>query len=162
MNEAAQVRSLEALQTFREALSQFCADARDALASVDMEARRAMAWLGHEQSAHWKRSLLERQEDVQHAKADLTRKKLAAISGREPDVLEEKEALRIAHLRVAEAEEKLDLCSRWARDLYRAADDYHAPARQLATLVEGQPAPAIAQLDQIIEAVENYLAVSGS
>jgi hypothetical protein len=161
MSTSANVLSIDAVKDFHAAMCQFCEDARDALGSIDLETRRVREWLTHEQMGYWRRELLDRQDEVQQAKAALFRKQLGAISGREPDLLEEKDAVRAAQRRVEEAEDKIELCRRWERQVQRALEEYEPAASQLAALVEGQPPRCVVHLDQVIAALEAYVAAGG-
>jgi hypothetical protein len=157
MSKSAQVLSIEAIKEFQEALSQLCEDAREALCTIDMEARRIVEWTAHEQLSLWKKAVRDRQEEVTQAKADLFRKQLERISGHKPDCLEEQKAVRWAQARLQEAEEKVDNCRKWSQLLPRALEEYQAPARQLAGLVEGAPPRAIIALNQIIDNLDSYV-----
>jgi hypothetical protein len=162
MSQSANVQSVEAIREFRAALSEFCKDVLEALTSVELESRRLEEWLTHEQPVYWRRQLLERQDEVQHAKSALFRKQLVTISGRQPDVIEEKKALRKAHERVEEAEEKIERCRKWSREVRQAIDEFSGPANQLAGFVDGKPPPCMLDLDEIICRLDAYTAIHQS
>jgi hypothetical protein len=157
MSESARVTSIEALKDFRAALIVFCEEAKESLSAVDMETRRTVDWLA-QQLAGWQRALRDRQEEVSKAKAELFRRQLPAISGEKPDCYEQKKALRRAQERLREAEEKIDRCKQWARELPRAVDEYAAPAQQLAQFVEGDPPHAVILIDRILDTLDAYTA----
>jgi hypothetical protein len=157
MSQSARVTSVEAVKEFRPALIIFCEQAKDALSSVDMETRNLLDWLQRDQLGYWQRQLRLRQEEVSEAKAELFRRQLPGIRGEKPDCLEEKKALRIAQMRLEEAEDKIENCKRWSRLLPRAVDDYIGPARRLAGLVEGDCPPPLAQINRILEALHAYI-----
>jgi hypothetical protein len=162
MSQSARVTSFEAVKDFQAALATFCEAACDALASIEMEARRIHEWVLHDQLHFWRRQVIERQEEVAEAKAALFRRQLARISGHDPDCIEQKEAVWAAQRRVEEAEDKVEKCRQWGRLLQRAREEYQAPARQLAALVEGQPPPSVVVLGQIIDRLDAYVAVGGA
>jgi hypothetical protein len=157
MNQAARVTSVDAVKEFQSALTGFCEEAREALGAVDMEARRVLEWVQHDQLNHWRRQVLSRQEELAQAKADLFRRQLARISGQDPDCIEQKEAFWVAQRRVEEAEDKVEKCRMWGRLLLRALEEYQAPSHQLAALVEGQPPRSVTFLDQVIASLDAYL-----
>jgi hypothetical protein len=160
MSQSARVTSIEAVKEFQAALASFCAEARDALGAVAMEARRVHESILHDQLHGWRRAVRDRQEDLSQAKADLFRRQLARISGQDPDVIEQKEAVWLAQRRLEEAEDKVEKCRQWARLLQEALDEYQAPAQQLAALVEGKPPRSVAYLDQILDALDTYVAAA--
>jgi hypothetical protein len=160
MSDAARVTSIDAVKDFHAALCQFCEEAKEALCSIDMESRRVFDWVVHDQLGRWKKAILDRQEEVAQAKADLFRRQLARISGQHPDCIEQKEAVWEAQRRVEEAEEKVEKCRHWGRLLQRALEEYAAPAQQLANLVEGKPPHAVLFLDDIIARLDSYVGLA--
>ena len=160
MATSARVTSVQAIIEFKVALLAFCQEAKEVLATIEMEIRRTMDWVQRDQLPYWQREIRNRQEEVAQAKADLFRKQLTRLSGQNPDYLEERKALRMATFRLEKAEDKVQICRRWAnRELAQAVDEYEGPARQLAGMVEGNPPPIIIFLDRIIGSLEAYLDV---
>jgi hypothetical protein len=161
MAASARVTSVQAIADFKVALLSFCADTKEVLASIESEIRRTRDWVERDQLQHWQREILNRNEEVAQAKADLFRKQITRISGENPDCLEERDALRRAQYRLEEAEEKVRACRRWAsRGLPHAIDEYEGPARQLAGFIEGNPPPMVILLDRVIGSLEAYLDVT--
>ena len=81
MAESARVTSFDAVRAFREQLSAFCEEAKDALGAVRMEIRRLQGWLERDQLAYWQHMIRKKEEELTQAKADLFRKQLSRISG---------------------------------------------------------------------------------
>lgn len=157
MSDAARVTSIEAVGEFRSFLSQLCQDAREALVSVSMEARRAQEWVEHEQPNFWRRTIRDLQEELTQAKAELFQRQLSRMSGSKPDLVEPKEAVWLAKQRLEEAEEKLENCRRWSIQLQRAIEEYEPAARELAAMVEGDPPACIALLEEIVNRLDSYV-----
>jgi hypothetical protein len=158
MASSARVTSVPAIADFKVALLAFCQEAKEVLATTEMEIRRTMDWIQRDQLPYWQREIRNRHEEVAQAKADLFRKQITRISGQNPDYLEERKALRLANLRLEEAEDKVQMCRSWAnRQLEQAVDEYEGPARQLAGMVEGNPPPMVIYLGRIIGSLEAYL-----
>jgi hypothetical protein len=153
---AARVTSIEAVREFKASLQIYCEHAKDALSSVEMESRRMLDWIGREQLGYWQRAVRARQDEVSQAKADLFRKRLPAAHGDQPDCIEEKKAVRVAQMRLEEAEEKVEKCREWARQLPRAIEEYTGFAHQLAAMVEGDFPTPVAHLDKIIASLHAY------
>jgi hypothetical protein len=156
MSNAARVTSIEAVQEFQAFLSELCHDAREALVSVSMEARRALDWVQHEQPEFWRRAIRDLQDELTQAKAELFQRQLSRMSGARPDLIEPKEAVWLAKQRLEEAEQKLENCRRWGIQLQRAIEEYEPPARQLAGIVEGDPPACIALLREILDRLDSY------
>jgi hypothetical protein len=158
MASSARVTSVQAIADFKVALLAFCQEAKEVLATTEMEIRRTMDWIQRDQLPYWQREIRNRNEEVAQAKADLFRKQITRISGQNPDYLEERKALRLATLRLEEAEDKVQTCKSWAnRQLDQAVDEYEGPARQLAGMVEGNPPPMVIYLSRITGSLEAYL-----
>jgi len=158
MATSARVTSVQAIADFKVALLGFCQESKEVLASIEMEIRRMSDWVERDRLSYWQREIRNRQEEVAQAKADLFRKQITRISGQRPDFIEERDALRLATYRLEEAEEKVQRCRRWgSRKLPHAVDEYQAPGRQLAAIVEGNPPSIIILLDRIVRSLEAYL-----
>jgi hypothetical protein len=163
MATSARVTSVQAISDFRVALVHFCQEAKEVLASIEMEIRRMSDWVERDRLSYWQREIRDCQEEVAQAKADLFRKQITRISGQKADFLEERDALRRATYRLEEAEEKMERCRVWAgRQLPRAIDEFQGPGRQLAALVEGNPPANVIFLDRVIRSLEVYLEVDAS
>jgi len=156
MSQSAHVAAIAAVKDFQAFLGEFCEDVREALCAVEMEARRTLDWVQHDQLAYWRKAVRDRQDDLTQAKAALFRKQLSRLSGEKPDLIEEKEAVWLAEERLHEAEDKVDKCRRWAPLVQRAIEEYEATARQLAGLVEGTPPAAVILLGQILDTLDSY------
>ncbi len=163
MATSARVTSVQPITDFKAALLGFCQEAKEVLASIDMEIRRMSDWVERDRLSFWQRETRNRQEELSQAKADLFRKQITRISGQNPDFLEERDALRKATYRLEEAEEKVQLCRRWGgRQLPRAVDEYQGPGRQLGAMVEGNPPGIAILLDRVLRSLEAYLELEAS
>jgi hypothetical protein len=159
MHPPARVTSLDLLRDFRAALAGFRAEGQDALASVALELRRAFDWLA-ERRQFWQRQVRECQDEVTHAKAELSRKRMVLPGERAPDCTQEIKALRRAQQRLEHAEGQVERTRRWPPMLQRAVDEYEGPARQLAGLLEADLPKAMALLDRLLGSLEAYIAVT--
>jgi hypothetical protein len=157
---SAGVGSLEALKDFRAALCRFIKDAGDSLLAVDLELRRAQDWLHVDRPRYWQAEIRRREDAVLHAKADLARAKTTAMFGNTAGCTDQKVALRRAQARLEVAKEKLLTVRRWAMVLEREVEEYKGPAQQLSNLLEADMTGGVAQLDQLITALEAYLSLA--
>src|SRR4051794_5799774 len=109
----ASVRSIDALRDLRAALAVFGDDASGALGAADMEVRRTVHWLTHEQRMYWQGELKRRKEKVAMAQAELSRKKLGDMHGHSSSHSEQKEILRKAMARLEDAERRAAALKKW-------------------------------------------------
>lgn len=152
----ARITSIQALEAFRAEFAEFLVDAQDALTGVEMEIRRAEAWL-QDQQKHWQAEIRKRTEDVQRAKSELSVRNYQNRDGHGMGNTDQKKALRLAQIRLEEAEAKLANCRRWGPQLHHAIHEYHGPARLLAGSLDTEGVQALALLGNKLAALEAYL-----
>src|SRR5262245_43603378 len=113
MSERANVHALEALKEAKAALARFAEDAGAILATVDSDIARMGQWLTHDRPAHWKREVRKREEAVQAARQEISRKQLVQAPEPASTILERKELARCQR-RVESARQKQEATRRWA------------------------------------------------
>lgn len=130
MAEQARVASIEALEVFRTALVRYQARATQALDDVNGDVKQMREWLAFDRRIHWQGEVKRRTRKLEQAEAELM---TSRFSGLKDDHSAQQMAVKKARRSVDEAEEKLKLTKRWARDF----DSLVAPAsRQLDSLRE--------------------------
>jgi hypothetical protein len=159
MADTANVQSIEAIREIRDALVIFMEDARNALNDTDFELRRTTDWLTHEQRLHWAAEVRRRSQDLTDARTVLHRKELGKTGGSRPDTSVEEKDLRIAKMRLAEAEEKVETVRKWIPEIQRASHEYRSQALPLGDMISGDLANALAKLSRMVESLEDYLRV---
>ena len=157
MSEAAKVTSVEALKVFREGLSSFLEDAKNALVAVQMENRRASDWLHNHQRLYWIEELKRRRERHSMALTELHRVKLQAKPVSAIKDTDQKEAVRVTLAKVREAEAKVETVKRWGPPLQHAIDEYIGKARALDDRLGGDVVHSLALLERMIVSLEEYL-----
>lgn len=157
MADTANVQSIEAIREIRDALAVFMEDARNALNDTDFDLRRTSDWLTHEQRLYWTAEVRRRSQDMADARSVLHRKQLSKMSGSNPDTSVEEKDLRIAKMRLEEAEEKVETVRRWVPEIQRASHEYRSQAYPLGDMISGDLENALAKLSRMIESLENYL-----
>jgi hypothetical protein len=160
MSPQVQVRDIEEVERFRGALVTFLAAAGDSLLAVDMELRRFVDWLRGEQPRRLDRAYIDSMEKVAQARTALQRKMIVLPGERHPDLIEEQKALRQAQHRREDLETRIANVRRWTRIIEPILDDYRGEARQLANLVEGDPAASLRFLDSALAQLHAYLDVA--
>lgn len=157
MARRARVQSIEALRTFRTALIKFAETVSSALDEADGDVRRTQDWLKPDRAGHWGREIRKRHETLTHARSALQRKKnMSTALGDAPSAVEEEIAYNHAKRRVEEAEAKLQAVRRWSQKLDREARNFQAPVRNLGITLQTDIPRALAALDHMIAALEQY------
>lgn len=157
MADTANVQSIEAIREIRDALVIFMEDARNALNDTDFDLRRTTDWLTHEQRLYWAAEVRRRSQEIADARSALQRKELGKKPGSHPDTSVEDKALRIAKMRLAEAEEKVEVVRSWIPEMQRAGHEYRSQSLPLGDMLTGDLENALAKLSRMIESLEDYL-----
>ena len=161
MTGAAQVKSIEALESFRAVLGLFASDVDQALSASQAEIARFANWLEHEQLAFWRHELRVRDDKVAEAKADLHRCLSATIDPhRTPSCYQEKKFLEAAKCRFEEAERKLAAVRRWIPLIRQAIFEYRLKVEPLESAVAADVPRGMAVLQSSVARLEAYLNVA--
>ena len=137
MSGGAHVDSFEVVREFRAAVATFANEARDALATYDLELRRTLDWLLAYQPQAWQQEVRNAEEAIRVAKIELGRCRSQKLpGGGEPSCMEEKKALERAKRRQQFAEEKLLVTRKWGQTFNRDATQYTSQASQLGDLFD--------------------------
>ncbi len=157
MSGGAHVDSFEAVREFRAAVATFADEARDALATYDLELGRTLEWLLSHQPQAWQQEVRKAEEAVRVAKIELGRCRSQKLpGGGEPSCMEEKKLLERAKRRQQFAEEKLLVTRKWGQTFNRDATQYTSQASQLGDLFDSDLPRALALLDRVLLTLEAY------
>jgi len=156
MAAGADVRAIDALREWLAALSIFKHEAEESLASVQMEIRRGIDWVGLQLDL-WQRAVREREEAVVQAKAELAGRKFPNWDGRMPDTTVQERNLRRAEARMEHAQDRVQRCRKWLIGLPRMIEEtYSGAGHRLQMTIEGDVGRGVADLQRRIEALERY------
>jgi hypothetical protein len=161
MAPSARVTSIDALAAFKADLARFGSDAANALAGLQVQVRRAFEWL-EAKLGEWLSELRRRQELVTRAKLELMQQDYGRGESRGPGHTEKKIALERAVARLREAEAKVAACKHWANALPQEVIECDGPARRLAGVLESDLRQALALLEQKVQALESYVALTSA
>ncbi len=153
MTNQVRVTSIDALEALRSALIIFLTKARRSLDDARDDARRTRSWIQHDQRFHW-----EGQVRVRQKKLDQTEQELlsAKLSGLRDNLVFQQNAVRKAKAALVEAEEKLRVVKRWARDFDNAADPLVKRLEGLRQYLDFELPNAITYLVQAQRTLEAY------
>lgn len=157
---AADVKSIEALQDLHAAVSKFKTDAQEAITQVDLTVRRAHDYLA-DQLKFWHAAIRTSEEEVFQAKQELAQRKYVGFDGREPDTTVQEQNLRRAQAKLQYAKDKVEKVRQWQRKLPHAVSEtWDGPGRQLAALLEAELPRGLALLERRIVCLEQYAALA--
>jgi hypothetical protein len=160
MDQAASVRSIDAIRDCRADLQEFCEEVRSALVDVDLEVRRSLEWVLEDQPAYWRHEARMAADAITQAKVELNRARMRTLpGGGTPSCIDEQKAVARAERRLRHAEEKIEKVRSWGRAELREVDEYTGRATQLSMLLESTIPSAVSFLDHAIASLETYLAV---
>ena len=157
---AADVKSIEALQELHAAVTKFRTEAQDAIGQVDLTVRRGHDYLS-DQLKFWQAAIRTSEEDVFQAKQELAQRKYVGFDGREPDTSVQEANLRRAQAKLQYARDKVEKVRQWQRKLPHAVSEtWDGPGRQLAALLEAELPRGLALLERRIVSLEQYAALA--
>jgi hypothetical protein len=160
MGATAKLTSTDALTRLKLALQYFHLGANDGLTAVAMEVQRFIDWVEHDRAKFWAMKVRKGFDKIAEARSNLERCQMMNVAGHTPECRDEKKALERAKRELAYAEEKVAKVKHWSRALRHEATEYQARAGQLTGWLEGEFPKAVAALERMIAAIENYLAVT--
>jgi hypothetical protein len=151
--DQANVASIEALEDFRAGLVRYRERTNQALEDVSGEVKRTREWLTFEKRTAWQGEVRRRQRRVDQALAELATSKLSVMKDdHSAQELEVKKARRA----LAEAEEKLRLTKKWARDFDSIVEPASRPLDSLRERIASELPKAIGSLDAMIRLLGDY------
>jgi hypothetical protein len=158
MTDRVQVDSIDALKVFRVAVVKFAETCNVSMNDVESDFGRMMNWLETEQLSHWQTEIRKRTELLSRAKEALRMKKVFKdSSGRSPSAVDEEKAVRIAQIRLEEAEQKLLNVKKYTRVLQKEVQSYKGSVQRFMTTLQSDVPAALAMLDKMIDSLEKYV-----
>lgn len=158
MSDLAHVDSIQAIRDFRAALAKFSDRAGQALDQADLDMRRVLQWLQHDQMSHWRNQVRRGHEMVAKARAELERRQMIRVADFRPSCIDEKKALQRAKLLVEEAERKIEIVRHWSRVVQQETSEYEGRIGQMRAQLDAEVPRALALLGRIVDSLESYAA----
>jgi len=160
MSEA-RVESIDSIKQLKISLVKFAEGANAAIGDSESEIVRMMNWLENEQTSFWQTQARKRTEKVSQC-ADAVRMKrlFKDVTGRQQSAIEEEKALRIAKLRLEEAQQKLLAVRKSIKRLEKEIPAYRAGVQRFATTVQVDIPTGVAQLENLILSLEAYVGLA--
>lgn len=157
---AANVHSLEAIQSVHGALVVFRDDLDQAISTIDVEMRRVLDWLEHDRPRYWKKAVREARDGVTEAQQALHRCLMYPINEERPSCTEERADLKKAQARLEYCDAKSERLRHWIREVRHEMSEYQGRIRQLKDVVEIDAPQAMSILDRLIERINEYQAIT--
>jgi hypothetical protein len=153
MADRAHVTSVDAIEAFRASLIVYVSQARPTLEEVTADVVRARAWLENDQRLHWENQIRRRRKELEEAQQALFS---ARISNLRQESSAEQMAVHRARRALDEADTKLRLVKRWAREFDGRVQPLVKQMEKLHTVLANDMTKAIAFLAQAIGTLTAY------
>jgi len=161
MSGPVKVDAIDSLKHFRIALLKFAEAADAAMCDAEAELQQEVNWLENEQVTFWQGQIRKRAEILSRAREAMRMKQaFKDSSGRTPSAVDEEKAVRIAQVRLEEAEQKLANCKKYTRVLQREAQTYKGTVQRFMTTLQADIPAAAAALDGMVIALEAYVSLT--
>ena len=163
MSRFAKLTSIDAVERFATALRCFGEEASAALDTLELEARRAVEWIGHDRKDYWAQQVRRGWDHVAEARAELERcMTFHRVADHRPSCRDEKLALEKAKRRLRTAEEKVQAVRHWSHVVGHEVTEYRGSVNQLAGWLQGDLPRALAALQRMTTALESYVALEST
>jgi hypothetical protein len=153
MAGTANITSVDAITAFRAQLIVYLGKARPLLEELSGEIIRMRQWLENDKRLQWEQQFRLRTRKLEEARAELFNSRLSKLQ--EATALQAM-AVQRAERAVREVESKLMAIRKWTRNLEPTTAPLVKQAEQLQTYLATEMTRAVAHMDEIIRALENY------
>ena len=157
MADQAKVASIDAIDSLRVSITLFMERAGQALDEVGDAVRRTRTWLNDEQRTYWLSEKRKREKKLEQAEQELYSSRLSTL---QTASAEAQMHVRRARHALDEAEQKLRVLKKWARDYDSVVEPLARRLDTLRDLVMTKYPKAAAQLTQMINTLESYAELS--
>ncbi|GIW93589.1 MAG: hypothetical protein KatS3mg110_1630 [Pirellulaceae bacterium] len=157
----AEVRSVEALVQFRQALVGFGQEVAGAADLVEAELHRVRQWIEVEQVQYWKHAVDEAEQRLAEARVELERAETTSRPEDRPSCHVQRKLYELAKRRLSYCEHQLRVVKHWRGLLEREMHNLAGRIGKLRDVADIDVARAVATLDRHIQALRDYLATSG-
>ena len=153
MAEQAQVKSVDALQTLRNAVVIYQTKSKRAVDMALDDVARTRQWILMDRRMHWEGQIRQLSRVLERARAELMTVRLSAMVDRS---FRHEESVRRAEQALAHAQEKLKMVKKWARDFENAVGPHIRRLESVREHFQHDLPKASAWLHQAILTLEAY------
>ena len=160
MSTQADIKSIDTLSLVKLAMITYAHDSSQALAEIEVEGQRGIDWITVDRAAFWKAEMRRAADGVNQAIKDLEHcRTYKKVGDNAPTCAEEKKNLEKARKRLQRAEEKLELVKRWTPVVLQQFRETCIRLVRFREIIDVDCPKAIARLEQMLTALENYQTV---
>jgi len=157
MPQQAQVKSVDALESFRASLIVFLSKARPTLEEIAAHMVRTRSWVEHDQRNYWDKQMRLRARELERAQQELFSARMSKIA---KATAAQELALHRAQRAVREAEDKQRMVQKWSRELDNRTEPLVKQVDQLHGFLATDMGKAVAFLGEAVKALEAYAEVA--
>ena len=162
MSTQADIKSIDTLSLVKVALISYAHDSSQALADIEIEGQRGIDWITVDRAAYWKAEMRKAADGVNQAIKDLEHcRAYKKVGDNAPSCAEEKKNLEKARKRLQKTEEKLELVKRWTPVVLQQYRETCVRLVRFREVIDVDCPRAIARIEQMLTALENYQTVAG-
>lgn len=156
MPDAANVKSIDAVNRFQAAVLGFQEDARLCVSAVELQLQKMTGWLERDRPGFWKREIENCYRELNEARVRLHRCQMRRVGDFRPTCYEERKALEKAKRDLDFAQKQIPVVKFWNVNAQHEANEYHGRASQLTQILERDLPQLLAMLNHIIDRLEAY------
>lgn len=161
MAKSANVASIDCIRAFRADLVKFIEKVRAAASEAEADLHKTLNWIERDQSVYWTGQIRKRQETLSRAQEALRMKKLfRQADGSFPSAVDEEKAVRVARMRLEEADYKTKRVAVWSRRLPTEFQLFKGGIQGLMNQLFGDLPRAVMHLEQMAATLESYVALA--
>ena len=162
MSTQADIKSIDTLSLVKLALISYAHASSQALADIEIEGQRGIDWITVDRAAYWKAEMRRAADGVNQAIKDLEHcRAYKKVGDNAPSWAEEKKNLEKARKRLQKTEEKLELVKRWTPVVLQQYRETCVRLVRFREVIDVDCPRAIARIEQMLTALENYQTVAG-
>ncbi len=153
MPQKAQVRSIEAIEAFRSHLIVYLSQARPALEEAAAEVMRTRSWLENDQRTYWENQIRRRTKELEQIQQALFSARLGSLR---KESAADQLAFHRAKRALEEAEAKLRVVKKWAREFDNRVQPLLKQTEKLHTVLSHDMVNAVGYLAQTVDTLDAY------
>ena len=160
MSTQADIKSIDTLSLVKLGLISYAHASSQALADIEIEGQRGIDWITVDRAAYWKAEMRRAADGVNQAIKDLEHcRAYKKVGDNAPSCAEEKKNLEKARKRLQKTEEKLELVKRWTPVVLQQYRETCVRLVRFREVIDVDCPRAIARIEQMLTALENYQTV---
>lgn len=159
---SATVHSIDSVRRLKVALDEFVDEVADTLTLLELESRRSLEWIEHDRSKYWPREFRKASDRVAEARIALERCELTSADDERRSCYDERKMLEKAKRRLRLCEEKIPIVQRWRLKLRKEIEEFKVQLARMANYLEADAPRAIAALERMAAALDQYVQTSGA